>query len=263
MNHQTPPLINVPLDLSDEAAAKMLAFLHDLTHLFENYYADQLQRYHNRADERQPDLWSENRPAVLNRHRKRELPGSRLRCSPNMRGFTQPLTCRDGRCPAGGQRPWRSVPRGRIGVRWRRRRRDDGLDPGHKLRLRRRHEHASPTSASRAGAATRSSSGPTRCAAAAPNFVVICRTRSARCCSSPCSSPRSSPCSTPCSRPRRSPSSTPSARPSANHARVARLMFSPIRERKYVPSMSTSSSTNPSRRARRATAHKPATLSIG
>ena len=40
----------------------MLAFLHDLTHLFENYYAHQLQRYHNRADERQADLWSDTDP---------------------------------------------------------------------------------------------------------------------------------------------------------------------------------------------------------
>ena len=52
MNHQPPPLIAVPLDLSDAAAAKLIDFLHDLVHLFENYYADQLQRYHNRADER-------------------------------------------------------------------------------------------------------------------------------------------------------------------------------------------------------------------
>lgn len=62
MNHDTPPLLTVPLDLSDEAAAKMLDFLHDLTHLFENYYADQLRRYHNRADERQADLWSDTDP---------------------------------------------------------------------------------------------------------------------------------------------------------------------------------------------------------
>ena len=54
-------------------------------------------------------------------------------------------------------------------------------------------------------------------------------------------------------RPRPDLGRSPSARPSANHAWVARLMFSPIRERKYVPSMSTSSSTSPSRRARRTT----------
>ena len=48
------------------------------------------------------------------------------------------------RGPAGGQRPLRSVPRGRIGVRRRRHRRDDGLDPGDELRLRRAHEQRVP-----------------------------------------------------------------------------------------------------------------------
>ena len=76
-------------------------------------------------------------------------------------------------------------------------------------------------------------------AAARPDPMHLLRTswatirwRSARCWSSPCS------------RPRRSPSSTPSA----NHACVARLKFSPILERKYVPSTSTSSKSTPSRR---------------
>ena len=62
MNHQPPPLITVPLDLSDEAAAKMLAFLHELTHLLESYYAEPLHRYHNRPDERQADLWADADP---------------------------------------------------------------------------------------------------------------------------------------------------------------------------------------------------------
>ena len=49
----------VPNDLSDEAAAKLLAFLYEFAHLLENHYADQLDRYHNRPDERQADLWSD------------------------------------------------------------------------------------------------------------------------------------------------------------------------------------------------------------
>ena len=45
-----------PHDLSDEAAANMLAFLYELTHRLERHYADQLYRYHNRPDARQADL---------------------------------------------------------------------------------------------------------------------------------------------------------------------------------------------------------------
>ena len=62
MNHHAPPLIAVPHDLSDEAAAKMLAFLYEIAHRLENHYADQLDRYHNRTDERQPDLWADTDP---------------------------------------------------------------------------------------------------------------------------------------------------------------------------------------------------------
>ena len=54
--------IAVPNDLFDEAAAKLLAFLYELTHLLECHYADQLYRYHNRLDTRQTDLWSETDP---------------------------------------------------------------------------------------------------------------------------------------------------------------------------------------------------------
>ena len=62
MNHQTPPLITVPLDLSDETAAKWLEFLHAITHHLEDHYAEQLHRYHNATDERQADLWSDTDP---------------------------------------------------------------------------------------------------------------------------------------------------------------------------------------------------------
>ena len=62
MNQHPPPLIAVPHDLSDEAAAKMLAFLYEIAQRFENHYAAQLDRYHNRTDERQPDLWADTDP---------------------------------------------------------------------------------------------------------------------------------------------------------------------------------------------------------
>ena len=62
MNHQPPPLIAVPLDLSDEAAAKLIDFLLQIAHQMENHYSEQLYRYHNAIDERQPDLWSDTDP---------------------------------------------------------------------------------------------------------------------------------------------------------------------------------------------------------
>ena len=49
-------------DLSDEAAAKLTDFLLQIAHQMENHYAEQLSRYHNRADERQSDLWSHTDP---------------------------------------------------------------------------------------------------------------------------------------------------------------------------------------------------------
>ena len=46
------PLLELidPPELSDEAAAQMLAFLHELATAFENHYAAQLRRHH------EPDL---------------------------------------------------------------------------------------------------------------------------------------------------------------------------------------------------------------
>ena len=62
MNDDYPPLIALPDQLSDEAAAKMLEFLYELAHLFENYYAGQLHRYYSCTDERQADLCEDNDP---------------------------------------------------------------------------------------------------------------------------------------------------------------------------------------------------------
>ena len=62
MNQHVPSIIRVPLDLSDEAAAKMIEFLYELAHLLESHYARQLLRYYNQTDERQPDLWPDTEP---------------------------------------------------------------------------------------------------------------------------------------------------------------------------------------------------------
>ena len=60
MIHQPPPLITAALDLSDGAAARLIDFLLQIAHQKENYYSEQLYRYHNGIDERQPDLWSDS-----------------------------------------------------------------------------------------------------------------------------------------------------------------------------------------------------------
>ena len=62
MNYQPLPLIDIPLDLSDEAAAKLIDFLLQVAHQLENHYSEHLYRYHNGTDERQADLWSDTDP---------------------------------------------------------------------------------------------------------------------------------------------------------------------------------------------------------
>ena len=56
MNHHPPPLVAVPLDLCDEAAATWTDFLLQIAYQMDNHYSEPLSRYHNRADERQPGL---------------------------------------------------------------------------------------------------------------------------------------------------------------------------------------------------------------
>ena len=50
------PLLCLPIDLSDEAAAKLVEFLHELTEALERHYCAQLRRYHNANDISQHDL---------------------------------------------------------------------------------------------------------------------------------------------------------------------------------------------------------------
>ena len=51
-----------PSRVSDEAAAKLIDFLLAIAHQMEDHYSQQLYRYHNAIDERQPDLWSDTDP---------------------------------------------------------------------------------------------------------------------------------------------------------------------------------------------------------
>ena len=60
MNLDDLPLVILPTDLSDEAAAKLLEFLQATALVLETHYAGQLRRYYHRPDERQQDLWDEH-----------------------------------------------------------------------------------------------------------------------------------------------------------------------------------------------------------
>lgn len=50
------PLVCLPTELSDEAAAKLLEFLHELTEALERHYCAQLRRYYHPTDVGQRDL---------------------------------------------------------------------------------------------------------------------------------------------------------------------------------------------------------------
>jgi hypothetical protein len=44
------PLVCLPVDLSDEAAASLVEFLHELIAALERHYSAQLKRYYNASD---------------------------------------------------------------------------------------------------------------------------------------------------------------------------------------------------------------------
>jgi len=50
------PIVCLPIDLSDDAAAKLVEFLHELTEAIERHYCAQLHRYYNPTDISQHDL---------------------------------------------------------------------------------------------------------------------------------------------------------------------------------------------------------------
>ena len=55
------PLVCLPIDLSDEAAAKLVEFLYEITEALERHYGAQIQRYYHPSDiaQRNLDLASE------------------------------------------------------------------------------------------------------------------------------------------------------------------------------------------------------------
>jgi len=50
------PVVGIPTDLSDEAAARLLEFLHELSAAIERHYYAQIRRHYAAADSPQRDL---------------------------------------------------------------------------------------------------------------------------------------------------------------------------------------------------------------
>ncbi len=65
MNHidlNELPLLCLPTELSDEDAARLLAFFLEAARVLESHYAGQLYRHDHRPDPRQQPLWPDNDP---------------------------------------------------------------------------------------------------------------------------------------------------------------------------------------------------------
>mgnify|MGYP003332886065 CR=1 FL=1 len=62
VQHPMPPLVALPQDLDDEAAAALLEFFHDAARVLEYHYAAQLIRRCHRPDPRQQPLWDDDPP---------------------------------------------------------------------------------------------------------------------------------------------------------------------------------------------------------
>ena len=56
------PLICLPVDLSDEAAAKLIEFLQEFTEALESHYCAQLMRYYRTTHYAQHDLVTSDPP---------------------------------------------------------------------------------------------------------------------------------------------------------------------------------------------------------
>ena len=62
MNPDQAPIVLLPSELSDEAAAQTLELLYEIARVLENHYAAQIRRYHSPPDPRQPELWDQTEP---------------------------------------------------------------------------------------------------------------------------------------------------------------------------------------------------------
>ena len=60
--HPYRPLVALPDELDDAAAAALLEFVYEAARVLENHYAGQLIRYYHRPDRRQQSLWEDDPP---------------------------------------------------------------------------------------------------------------------------------------------------------------------------------------------------------
>lgn len=61
MNRDQVPL-ELPDELSDEAAAQIVETLLEITRVIENHYAGQIMRYYEPQKHQQRELWTDNDP---------------------------------------------------------------------------------------------------------------------------------------------------------------------------------------------------------
>ena len=60
--HDPLPLVALPENLDDEAAAALLAFFYEAARVLEDHYPGQLLRHYHRPDARQCTLWDDDPP---------------------------------------------------------------------------------------------------------------------------------------------------------------------------------------------------------
>jgi len=56
------PIVILPRNLSDEAAAALLELLQEIARVLENHYAAQLRRYYQPHDDPQQEPWADQDP---------------------------------------------------------------------------------------------------------------------------------------------------------------------------------------------------------
>ena len=62
MHPEHLPIVGLPAELTDEAAAQTVELLYEIARVIENHYAAQIRRYRFPVDERQQPLWEETDP---------------------------------------------------------------------------------------------------------------------------------------------------------------------------------------------------------
>ena len=62
MSFEYPPVMTLPTELSDEAAAQLLEWLYEFAANLEDHYAAQLRRYYHSGNELPQSQWADDEP---------------------------------------------------------------------------------------------------------------------------------------------------------------------------------------------------------